>query len=461
MRLTEKDVEKRLRAIESVKGASQKLRETVENLDISPHIADCYGEIHEDICEGGHEFYNLPGGRGSGKSSFIALEIVNQIMKDGSHMSNALVIRKWAVTLRGSVFAQIQWAIDVLGVSEYWRSTVQPMQYIFETGQTIRLSGLDDPTKLKSLKPIRGYFRFLWIEEFSELTGEPELRSLQQSVLRGGDRFVSFRSFNPPISTANWTNQFVERPDKKSLTFRTDYRMIPVTWLGQPFVDEAERLREVNERAYQHEYLGLPVGSGSEVFPNLEIRRIEDEEIQRQQYVYCGVDFGFASDPACCVRVGYDRRTETILFMNELYQTHLSNEALATLITEKGLNKWDNAPSYFSPIYRTYYREEMTVICDSAEPKSIADLRNMGIKCRKCHKEPGCVQYRVKWLQHRKIVIDPERTPESAREFRNYSYKIDKGTGAITSELPDRDNHSIDAVAYALNDEIYDSDKSA
>ena len=237
--------------------------------------------------------------------------------------------------------------------------------------------------------------------------------------------------------------------------------MIPVTWLGQPFIDEAERLREINERAYQHEYLGLPVGSGSEVFPNLEIRRIEDEEIQRQQYVYCGVDFGFASDPACCVRVGYDRRTETILFMNELYQTHLSNEALANLIIENGLNKWDNAPSYFSPIYRTYYREEMTVICDSAEPKSIADLRNMGIKCRKCHKEPGCVQYRVKWLQHRKIVIDPERTPESAREFRNYSYKIDKGTGAITSELPDRDNHSIDAVAYALNDEIYDSDKSA
>ena len=262
MRLTDKEVEKRLRAIESVKGASKKLRERVENLDITPHIADCYGEIHKDICEGGHEFINLPGGRGSGKSSFIALEIVNQIMKDESHTSNALVIRKWAVTLRGSVFAQIQWAIDVLGVSEYWRSTVQPMQFIYETGQTIRLSGLDDPTKLKSLKPIRGYFRFLWIEEFSELTGEPELRSLQQSVLRGGGSFTVFRSFNPPISTANWTNQFVERPDSKSLTFRTDYRMIPVEWLGQPFIDEAERLREINERAYQHEYLGLPVGSG-------------------------------------------------------------------------------------------------------------------------------------------------------------------------------------------------------
>lgn len=461
MRLTEKEVEKRLRAVESVKGASKKLRETVENLDISPHIADCYGEIHKDICEGGHEFYNLPGGRGSGKSSFIALELVNQIMKDESHMSNALVIRKWAVTLRGSVFAQIQWAIDVLGVSEHWRSTVQPMQFIYETGQTIRLSGLDDPTKLKSLKPIRGYFRFLWIEEFSELTGEPELRSLQQSVLRGGDRFVSFRSFNPPISTANWTNQFVERPDSKSLTFRTDYRMIPVKWLGQPFIDEAERLREINERAYQHEYLGLPVGSGSEVFPNLEIREISDEEIQEQQYVYCGVDFGFASDPACCVRVAYDRRTETIMFMDEIYRTHLSNEELANLIIENGLNKWDNAPSWFSALYNTYYREEMTVICDSAEPKSIADLRNYGIKCRKCHKEQGCVQYRVKWLQHRRIVIDPERTPESAREFRNYSYKIDKGTGAVTSDLPDKDNHSIDAVAYALNDEIYDSDKSA
>ena len=455
MRLTDREIVKRLRAIESVRGASKELREQVERLDITPHIADCYTPIHEDVCQGLHTFYNLPGGRGSGKSSFIGLEIVEQIMKDESHMSNALIIRRWAVTLRRSVFSQIQWAIDILGMSSHWTSTLNPMQFVYETGQVISFTGLDDSTKLKSLKPLKGYFRFLWIEEFSEITGEPELRSLQQSVLRGGDRFTVFRSFNPPISTANWANQYVERPDERSLTFRTDYRMIPIEWLGQPFVDEAERLREVNERAYKHEYLGLPVGSGSEVFPNLEIRRITDEEIQEQQYVFVGVDFGFASDPACCVRVGYDRRTETILFMDEIYRTHISNEKLATLIKEAGLNDWGNLTSYYSFIEGRYIKEEIVLTCDSAEPKSIEDLQENGLKCRRCHKEAGCVQYRVKWLQHRRIVIDPERTPESAREFRNYEYIIEKSTGAVTSDLPDKNNHSIDALAYALDQQIY------
>lgn len=455
MRLTDREIGKRLRAIESVRGASKQLREQVEALDITPHVAECYAPIHEDVRQGLHTFYNLPGGRGSGKSSFIGLEIVDEIMKDESHMSNALIIRKWAVTLRRSVFAQIQWAIDILGMSAHWKSTLNPMQFVYETGQVISFTGLDDTTKLKSLKPIRGYYRFLWIEEFSEITGEPELRSLQQSVLRGGDRFTVFRSFNPPISTANWANQYVERPDDRSLTFKTDYRMIPAEWLGQPFIDEAERLREINERAYNHEYLGLPVGSGSEVFPNLEIRRITDEEIQEQMYVFVGVDFGFASDPACCVRVGYDRRTETILFMDEIYRTHISNEKLATLIKEAGLNDWGNLPSYYSAFEGRYIKEEIVLTCDSAEPKSIEDLRDNGLNCRRCHKEPGCVSYRVKWLQHRRIVIDPERTPESAREFRNYEYIIEKSTGAVTSDLPDKNNHSIDALAYALDQQIY------
>lgn len=195
-------MDKRLRALEEVRRRSRSLQDELKNIDIRDHIAEVYYPLHEDICQGSHEFYNLPGGRGSGKSSFCALELILQIMMDKTAQSNALVVRKWAVTLRGSVFSQLQWAIDTLGVSEHWRSTLNPLQFVYETGQVIRLTGLDDPQKLKSIKPSMGYFKYLWMEEFSEITGEPELRNLQQSVLRGGDSFCVLRSFNPPISRA-------------------------------------------------------------------------------------------------------------------------------------------------------------------------------------------------------------------------------------------------------------------
>ena len=459
MRLSDRELLRQIDALEASHGASVKLREEIDRLDITDHIADCFRPVHEDVDRGDHTFFNLPGGRGSGKSSYISLEIVNQIMKDRSGQSNAIVIRKYANTLRGSVFNQIQWAIDTLGVSDHWRSTVVPLQFIYETGQMIRLSGLDDPTKLKSLKPTKGFFRILWIEEFSEIVGELELRNLQQSVLRGGDRFTVFRSFNPPISSANWANQYIERKDDRSLTVRTDYRMIPAEWLGELFLDEAERLKQINEKAYQHEFLGLPVGNGSEVFPNLEIRTITDEEVQRQTYIYQGLDFGFSSDPFALVRVAYDRKTDTIYFIDEIYKRGCGNAEIAGMIKERGYDKTGRIKQSYFP--GETYEERQLIVCDCAEPKSIIDLHGQGLKAIGCHKEPGCVQYRIKWLQHRKIVIDPSRTPESAREFQNYCYVVDRKTGEITSQLPDKDNHTIDAVAYALDNLIYKKAMSA
>ena len=453
MRMSDNAILREIDALQAERGLSTRLKKEVEDLDIRDHIAECYFPVHEDVTRGDHTFVNLPGGRGSGKSSFVALEIVSQIMKDLSGQKNALVIRKYANTLRGSVFNQIQWAIDVLGVSNHWKSTVVPMEFVYRTGQRIKFSGLDDPTKLKSLKPSKGYFAILWIEEFSEITGEPELRNLQETVLRGGDRFTVFRSYNPPISSASWVNQFVERNDDRSLTLRTDYRMIPAKWLGSVFLEEAERLKEINPKAYQHEFLGLPVGNGSEVFPNLEIRTITDEEIRRQTYIYEGLDFGFSVDPFAFVRLGYDKKTDTIFFLDEIYRRGCSNKMIAEEIKSRGYDR--SGMEYVSPIFGTAHESRQLVYCDCAEPKSILDLNDNGLKAVACHKEPGCVQYRIKWLQHRKIIIDPSRTPESAREFRNYCYIVDRKSGEITSELPDANNHTIDATAYALDRLIY------
>lgn len=459
MRISDYQLNKRLRAIEAVSEGNKTRNDDISQINVLDHIAECYFDLDQDIRAGQHEFYNLPGGRGSGKSSFVSLEIVDGIMKNPA--ANALVCRKYAVTLRGSVFSQIQWAIHTLGVDSYWKATVSPLQFVYETGQVIRLTGLDDPQKLKSLKPNKGYFKYLWMEEFSEINGEAEMRNLQQSVLRGGNSFTVFRSFNPPVSKSNWANTFIEVPDDRAVTLRTNYTQIPVEWLGQAFFDEAARLKEINPLAYDNEYLGIPVGSGGAVFPNIEERTISDEEVRQQEYIFCGIDFGFATDPACVLKVSYNRKKEEILLLDEIYQRGLTNKKLVERIREKGFDRTfkEEVINYGYGI-REHYERKQLFTCDSAEPKSIADLQAEGLKATKCHKEPGCVEYRIRWLQARKIVIDGKRTPNARREFVNYEYNQDRSGNFIPS-LPDKDNHSIDSLAYALDRQIYTSKNSA
>lgn len=449
------EIQRRLQRLEAEKKHQKEALAVLDTLDITQHIAEVYYPLHKDIQAGGHTVYNLPGGRGSCKSSFVGLEIVDGVMKDPTGHSNAIVFRYVANTLRDSVFSQIAWAIDILNVNHLWKGQVSPMQYTYlPTGAQIIFRGLDDASKLKSIKPRRGVFKYVWFEEFSELPGPNFLRSVMQSVMRGGSDFTVFRSFNPPISQNNWANQYIKQPDRKAVTLLTDYTMVPPEWLGEAFLYEAERLKEINPTAYQHEYMGQPTGAGGEVFPNLEIREITDNEIFSFEYIYQGLDFGFAVDPACFVRVAYSRKYDTVYLLDEIYKKHCSNQQLAGLIKEKKYAK-NRAVQLFGamPAYPH-------VICDAAEPKSISDLREEGINAIKCHKEPGCVEYRVKWLQHRKIVIDPERTPNAYREFVNYEYAQDRD-GNFLSQLVDKDNHSIDATAYALNSLIYKRGVSA
>lgn len=449
------NLEERIAALEAEDARWRASMEHAEGIDLTDHIAPVYVPLHADIEAQAHTVYNLPGGRGSCKSSFVSLEIVNGVMSDKTGNSSAIVFRLVAGTMRESVFNQIAWAIDTLGVNHLWKSRFSPMSYTYTpTGAQIIFRGLDDASKLKSIKPARGVFRYVWFEEFSELPGPNFLRNVMQSVQRGGDSFTVFRSFNPPISRNNWANLFIAEPDERAKTILTDYTMIPPAWLGESFIYEAERLREINPKAYEHEYLGHPTGTGGEVFPNLEIREITDAEISCMGYIYQGLDFGFAADPAAFLRVAYDRKSDTVYFLDEIYKRGMSNRQLADAIKEKDYDR-TGAPGRYLALFDEYSGpEKAVVVCDSSEPKSIADLRDNDIKAIACHKEPGCVEYRVKWLQHRKIVIDPARTPNAHREFVAYSYDTDKD-GNILARLPDADNHTIDAAAYALDRLIY------
>lgn len=448
----------RIAALKADRQKRAESRELVANICVTQHIAPAYLSLHDDIQSHAHKYYNLPGGRGSGKSSTVSLEIVDGISKDSTGLSNAIIFRRTAATMRESVYSQIMWAIDTLGLNGLWRGSISPMCFTYvPTGAQIIFRGLDDSTKLKSIKPKRGTFKYVWFEEFSELPGENFTRSVMQSVMRGGSDFVVFRTFNPPLSKNNWANVFVSQYDPRALTMRTTYQDMPPEWLGEDFIYEAERLKEVNPRAYEHEYLGEAIGSGGEVFPNITVREIPDSEAEQLQYIYCGIDFGFAVDPVCFLRVAYDKKTDTIFLLDEIYQRHMSNKQLAEEIKARGYDK-STSPAYVSYFGTPGGRLEQPrqqICADCAEPKSINDLQGEGLKVYGCKKFPGCVEYRIKWLQNRNIVIDPKRTPNAHREFISYEYMQTKD-GEFLADVPDKDNHAIDSCAYALDRLIYD-----
>jgi PBSX family phage terminase large subunit len=350
---------------------------------------------------------------------------------------NALVVRKVGGTLKDSVFNQILWGIDELGLGAYFKATKSPLEITYiPTGQKVFFRGADDPLKIKSIKPKQGYIGITWFEELDQFKGEEEIRSILQSANRGGSVYWNFFTFNPPKSRDNWANIAIqqERPDK--ITIHSTYLDVPVEWLGEQFIVDAEELKKSNPTAYEHEYLGLAVGTGGTVFENVNSRTITDAEIERLGYFYYGVDFGFAVDPFVWVKIAYDKASDTIYFIDEIYQVKLGNKKAVELISEKS-------------------GKEHVITADSAEPRTISEFRGLGLsRIIGAKKGPDSVDHGVTWLQNRKsIVIDKKRTPNVFRVFTLYEYDKDR-YGNFISRFPDKDNHTIDAARYALESVI-------
>ena len=401
----------------------------MSEIRLSEKIGPAFYAVARDVFRHGHTHYDESGGRGSLKSSFISIIVPLLLVNNpGTH---ALVLRKVANTIRDSVYAQYIWAIGELGMAEYWEAKVSPMELIYKpTGQKIMFRGADDPMKIKSIKVPFGYIAVTHFEEKDQFAGRAEIRTILQSTMRGGSKFWNFESYNPPISRDNWANKDSQEERADRLCHKSTYLDAPPEWLGQQFIDEAEHLKAVDERAYQHEYLGIPVGTGGNVFDKLELREITDDEFKGFDRIYQGVDWGWFPDLFAFIRLHYDRARETIYLLDEIYQTKLPNEQSAQRILQRGYN-------------------DARIICDSAEPKSVADFRAMRLPAQEAIKGPGSVEYGMKWLQRRTIVIDRKRTPNAYNEFVGYEYERNKD-GDIISGYPDANNHLIDATRYAL-----------
>ena len=402
-------------------------------------IASSFSDINRSIDNREYGEYYLEGGRGSTKSSFISEKII-ELLENNQRMC-AVVLRKVKDTLKDSVFAQLEWAIDTLsetypGIKERYKLTKSPLEITnTKTGQVIYFRGADDYGKIKSLKtPKDMYVGITWYEEFDQFAGMNEVRKINQSLIRGGEDFIQFYSYNTPASSQHFVNIEKIIPKETRLVHLSDYRNVPKQWLGQAFIDEAEFLKGVNEKLYQNEYLGLMTGVGGNVFENVELREIIDEEISTFDYIYQGLDFGWFPDPLAWTKCCFNPSQRTLYIFDEFVINKMSNEDVWRYLKEnKGV------------------QDEDLIIADSAENKSIGDFRSYGSCMRGAEKGPGSVEYSMKWLSAlAKIVIDPNRCPNSAREFSTYEYQQDKD-GNYISGYVDADNHCIDSIRYALN----------
>lgn len=409
----------------------------MKKVRLSNIIAPHFWGLHRDIKRHGHTYYWLEGGRGSTKSSDISVEIPQLLIMNPE--CHAVVLRKIGNTIKNSVYPQMQWGIDALGLTSKFRFKTSPHEITYKkTGQKILFFGVDDPQKIKSIKLPFGYVGIVWCEELDQFSGMEEIRNLNQSLLRGGPRFWEFCSFNPPKSQNNWVNEEKLFDDPDRLVHHSTYLGVPKEWLGDRFFEDAEKLRARNETAYRHEYLGEVTGTGGAVFENVEDMMMSDELVRTFDRRYYGLDFGFAVDPLAFVAMYYDAKHEDLYIFDEIYQQKMTNGQAAELIMTRS--------------------NHGRILADSAEPKSIAEMAALGLRISGARKGPDSIDYGMKWLQGRnRIYIDKRRCPNTYKEFITYEYEHNKD-GQFVSAYPDANNHSIDAVRYGLS-EVMSRDK--
>lgn len=377
------------------------------------------------------------GGRGSGKSSDIAHIFVQLLMR---YPANGVGIRKIDNTIELSIFEQIKWAISEQGVSHLFKVNKSPMRITYiPRGNYMVFRGAQEPERIKSLKSANFPFVFAWVEELAEFKTEDEVTIITNSLLRGeledGLFYKFFFSYNPPKRKQSWVNKKYETQFIPNNTFVHHSTYLDNPFISKQFIEEAEAVRQRSQARYDWEYGGKAIGSGVVPFDNLTFRTITEDEYKTFDNIKQGIDWGYATDPFSFVRWHYDKKRKRLYALDEYYGVKISNYEAAEWIKKKKYN-------------------DIMIIADSAEPKSIAEMKSYGIRIKAAKKGPGSVEYGEKWLDDlEEIIIDAKRTPNIAKEFENIDYQTDKD-GNPKAKLEDRDNHTIDATRYTFEDDM-------
>lgn len=372
------------------------------------------------------------GSRASKKSTTTAMNLIYRIMEYPE--SNALVVRKTYRTLLDSCFAQLKWAVNRLGVKNYFDFKLSPLEIIYKpTGQKILFRGLDDPLKVTSVTVDVGSLCFLWIEEAYEIMSESDFDMLDESI-RGEVPKGHFKqitlTFNP-WNERHWIKRrFFDKVDKDVLAITTNY--ICNEWLDRSDLNVFERMKENNPRRYQVAGLGNWGIVDGLIYENFEERLFTLEEIKDYKTV-AGLDFGYTNDPTAFF-IGFLDKKDSILYVwDEMYSKGLSNKKIYENIKNMG-----------------YSKEKITG--DSAEPKSIDELKGYGLRIKGAKKGKDSILNGIQWIQNLKIVIHP-RCNNFLTEISNYQWDKDKFGKTLNRPIDDF-NHLLDAMRYALEDDI-------
>src|SRR6185369_13940125 len=396
-------------------------------------IAPSFYALHHQIKSGDVREVWAKGGRGSTKSSFVSIEIMLGLIADPQ--AHAFISRRYDNELRDSVFGQLKWAAKKLHIDHLWDFITSPYEATNKhTKQKIVFRGLDDPDKARSFNPGFGYVKYFWAEEVNQFGGMEDVRNILQSLFRGeGDGQVAFFTFNPPKSARSWVNAEVKISKPGRVVHHSTYLDVNPSWLGEVFLANAEHSKKTTPDAYRHEYMGEEIGTGLEVFNNIELRNLDDEECAALINIRQGLDWGYAADPIWFGRMSYDRKRRHLTIFGEISGIGISNRKLNEMAPEE-------------------WKRQQTRP-DSSEPKSIDDMKNeYGWNMLAATKGPGSVETGLKWLSDlERITIDPTRCPLAAFEFVNYALEIGRD-GQVKEGYPDKNNHSIDGTRYGLED---------
>lgn len=374
----------------------------------------------------------VKGSRASKKSATTALNIIYRMMK--YPQANTLVVRKTFRTLKDSCFAQLKWAINRLGVADWWHCTESPLEMTYKpTGQKIYFRGLDDPLKVTSITVDVGYLCWGWIEEAYEITSESDFDTLDESI-RGEMPEGLFKqwtlTFNP-WNEHHWLKaRFFDKPDENTLAMTTNYMCNE--WLDESDRRVFEQMKKRNPRRYQVAGLGNWGVVEGVIYENWHERAFTLDEVRDCKTV-AGLDFGYTNDPSALFVGFLDLNTKRLYVWDELYKTGLSNKNIYNEIQRLG-----------------YVKERITA--DSAEPKSIDELCSYGLKVRAAKKGKDSINNGIQWIQDLEIIIHP-RCTNFITEISNYTWGTDRLGKKLNVPIDDF-NHLMDAMRYALEQYI-------
>ena len=407
--------------------------------DIRINVSEMMGDGYDDFWRFKGRYRVVKGGRGSKKSTTTALWIVIRMMRTPS--ANTLVLRRYFNTHRNSTFAQIQWAINRMGVGSLWKATMSPLEMTFKpTGQKILFRGLDDPQSITSITVEKGHICWCWWEEAFQINDESAFDKVDLS-LRGQmprELFIQHTLTLNPWSDKHWIKRrFFDSQDNP------DIMAITRNYTCNEFLADAdlalfERMKVENPRRFAIEGNGEWGISEGQVFENWETQEF-DVDAMRHDFIHYGerryidrfgLDFGFSQDPTAFIHAMIDTRKREIYLCNEIYKTHLLIDDMYREIKALG---FDGAE----------------IIADSAQPGTIAELKKRGLfRIKPAKKGQNSIRDGIARLQDYHIIIHP-RCVNAIVEFSNYVWAKDKMNGQYLTVPVDEFNHLIDALRYA------------